>query len=266
MRDALLAQDRPILYSLCDWGQAGVQEWGNQTGHSWRSTGDIYRMLSILFTGALKRCGASSADPFAAAWKRVLEILNENSFYLNHVNFYGRSDPDMLEVGNAGLSAAETRTHFAFWAAMKSPLLMGTDLSKISNGSLAILKNPTLLAFSQDNKIGVPATPYKWGTNPDWTFNASFPAEYWSGSFHDKKTGKKQTLAMVLNDYNSTEERTVSWSEVPQLKHAKRASFKVTDGWTGKKLGCFKNHIKVNVASHDTAVLVIGDECERRKE
>ncbi len=42
MRDALLAQDRPILYSLCEWGLADVQSWGAEMGQSWRSTGDIH--------------------------------------------------------------------------------------------------------------------------------------------------------------------------------------------------------------------------------
>lgn len=43
MRDALLAVNRTILYSLCDWGQADVNAWGNETGSSWRMSGDISR-------------------------------------------------------------------------------------------------------------------------------------------------------------------------------------------------------------------------------
>jgi alpha-galactosidase len=41
MRDALLATNRTIFYSLCDWGQADVNTWGNETGNSWRMSGDI---------------------------------------------------------------------------------------------------------------------------------------------------------------------------------------------------------------------------------
>lgn len=70
MRDALEAQNRTILYSLCEWGQADVEEWGNATGNSWRMSGDI-----------------------RANWARVAEILNENSFDLNADNFwYGSSN------------------------------------------------------------------------------------------------------------------------------------------------------------------------------
>jgi hypothetical protein len=63
-----------------------------------------------------------------AKWSGIAQILNENSFLLNAVDFWGHNDADMLEVGNGALTAAETRTHFAFWAAMKSPLLIGTNV------------------------------------------------------------------------------------------------------------------------------------------
>lgn len=45
MRDALQQQNRTILYSLCSWGDADVSSWGNETGASWRMSGDIFRML-----------------------------------------------------------------------------------------------------------------------------------------------------------------------------------------------------------------------------
>jgi alpha-galactosidase len=72
MRDALEAQNRTILYSLCEWGQADVEAWGNETGNSWRMSGDI--------------------TPY---WDRVAAILNENSFLLNSVDFWGHNDADM---------------------------------------------------------------------------------------------------------------------------------------------------------------------------
>ena len=95
----------------------------------------------------------------------MAEILNENSFRLNSVTFWGHNDADMLEVGNGNLTLAETRSHFAFWAAAKSPLIIGTALDSLAADHLAILKNKYLLAFHQDNFYGGPATPYKWGVN-----------------------------------------------------------------------------------------------------
>ncbi len=235
MRDALLAQNRTILYSLCEWGHADVTAWGNSTGNSWRMSGDI--------------------TPW---WARVAEILNENSFLLNSVNFWGHNDMDMLEVGNGNLTLAETRSHFAFWAAMKSPLIIGTALDKLPATHVDILRNEHLLSFHQDTTYGGPATPYKWGTNPDWTFNATNPAEYWSGK------SSHGTLVLALNTLDTKAPRDIVWGDVPGLEHGSKA-FQVTDIWTGKKLGCVERGIKVVVGSHDTAGYLVGEKCSQHK-
>ena len=253
MRDALLAQNRTIVYSLCEWGQADVEVWGNATGNSWRMSGDI--------------------TPY---WARVAEIMNENSFRLNSVGFWGHNDADMLEIGNGNLTLAESRSHFAFWAAMKSPLsknfptttqfddrelkfvsiVIGTALDVLPTDHVDILKNKYLLAFSQDSKNGGPATPYKWGVNPDWTFNATNPAEYWSGS------STEGTLVLALNTLDAPADRLIQWHEVPQLKERNRnATYHVTDIWSGKNLGCVSGGIRQSVASHDTIGFFVGKKC-----
>jgi alpha-galactosidase len=48
MRDALERQSRTIFYSLCEWGEAHVEDWGSATGGSWRITGDINRASDSL--------------------------------------------------------------------------------------------------------------------------------------------------------------------------------------------------------------------------
>jgi alpha-galactosidase len=121
MRDALLAQNRTILFSLCEWGTAGVDEWGPEMGNSWRMSGDI--------------------SPY---WSRVAQILNENSFQLNRLGFWGHNDADMLEARNGNLTLPETRTHLAFWAAMKSPLIIGTALDQLPSDHVQILANKHL--------------------------------------------------------------------------------------------------------------------------
>ncbi|KAK4938265.1 alpha-glucosidase maltase [Elasticomyces elasticus] len=203
MRDALAQQDREILFSLCIWGYADVFDWGNETGISWRMSGDI--------------------EPY---WNAVTRILNINSFKMNSTNFWGHNDADMLEVGNGNLTFEETRSHFAFWAAMKSPLLIGTDLTNLSQTNIDLLKNEYLLAFSQDTVYGAPATPYKWGANPDWTYDPYSPAEYWAGA------SQNGTLVLMLNPQNeTTETKEAIWSEIPGLGHGQ---FEVTDVWTGR--------------------------------
>ncbi|KAJ6131781.1 Aldolase-type TIM barrel [Penicillium samsonianum] len=236
MRDALLNVDRTIFYSLCGWGQADVNTWGNGTGNSWRISGDI-----------------------TAEWARIMQIANENSFLMNYVNFWGHPDPDMLEVGNGDLTIEENRAHFALWAVMKSPLIIGTavylTLDSINDDHLAILKNKYLLEFNQDPVIGSPAHPYKWGYNSDWTFDPVHPAEYWSGA----SSTLEGTLVLMLNSEDTTSTRTARWSEIPELKghHA----YRVIDAWTGKDLGCVKTKYNASLKSHDAAVLLVKGKC-----
>ncbi|KFY67926.1 hypothetical protein V496_01334 [Pseudogymnoascus sp. VKM F-4515 (FW-2607)] len=239
MSDALLAQNRTILYSLCNWGHAAVGEWGYKLGSSWRMTGDI-----------------------TPSWSRVSEILNQMSFKSKYTDFWKHNDADMLHIGNGNLTIEESRTHFAFWAAIKSPLIIGTALDKLAAEKVAILKNVHLLAFHQDDKFGKPAEPYKWGVNADWTFDADHPAEYWSGK------SKKGFLVMALNTLDRKAQRTIVFQEVPGLvkgKTPKVPAFEVTEVWTGKKLGCVGKQIKTHVASHDTAAYLVGKQCTPTK-
>ncbi|KAI0537762.1 glycoside hydrolase family 27 protein [Xylaria digitata] len=225
MRDALQAQNRTILYSLCSWGTAGVEQWGNETGNSWRMSDDIQ-----------------------PGFNYVTSILNMNSFIVNDADFWGHPDADMLEVGNNGLTTAEERTHFAFWAAMKSPLLIGTNLNTASEDAKAILLNKHLLAFNQDDVYGASAKPYKWGTNPDYTFNATNPAEFWSGE------SQRGTLVLMMNTLAESQSMTADFGEIPNLDAD--ATYNVLDVWTGEGLGSFTSSVTVEVASHDTAVLL----------
>ncbi|KAL2068461.1 hypothetical protein VTL71DRAFT_16559 [Oculimacula yallundae] len=232
MERELLAQNRTILYSLCEWGVDQVWTWGNATGSSWRMSNDI---------------GFGTAS-----WKRILEILNVNSFLLDWTDFWGRNDPDMLEVGN-GLAIEQERTHFALWAIMKGPLLIGTDLTKLTPEQIALLQNKYLLAFNQDPIIGKPARPYKWGINPDYTFNGTVPAMYWSGS------SSNGTIVALMNPLNETRNMEAVISEIPQLKDG--AKYEVVSVWDGKYLGCSEGGVNATLAGHDTAVYLFGAEC-----
>ncbi len=171
---------------------------------------------------------------------------------MNGIDFWGHNDADMLEVGN-GLTAAESRSHFAFWAAMKSPLIIGTNLSALSRPNVEILRNPYLLAFHQDIFHGAPAKPYKWGINPDWTFNATNPAEFWSGQ------SSNGTLVLMLNTLLTSRKMTADFGEIPGLLETER--YEVTDVWTGENLGCVSKGVTVELHSYDTSALLVQRRC-----
>ena len=118
MRDALAGAGRPILFSMCQWGRDSVWTWGKDYGNSWRMSGDIANSWNSLATIAANAAGMSQ---YAAPG--------------------GFNDLDMLQVGNGGLNENEERAHLGLWAIAKSPLLIGTDLSKLKTATLNILKN-----------------------------------------------------------------------------------------------------------------------------
>ncbi|MER5303517.1 NPCBM/NEW2 domain-containing protein [Streptomyces lasiicapitis] len=131
MRDALKAASettgRPIVYSICEWGENKPWEWAADVGHLWRTTGDI-----------------------SDNWGSMLSIMKQNLPLAQHAGPGRWNDPDMLEVGNGGMTATEYRTHFSMWSIMAAPLLIGSDLRKVSPETFDILGNKEVIAVDQD--------------------------------------------------------------------------------------------------------------------
>ncbi|MGW1597500.1 NPCBM/NEW2 domain-containing protein [Streptomyces sp. NPDC002343] len=127
MRDALRATGRPIVYSICEWGENKPWEWAADVGHLWRTTGDI-----------------------SDNWSSMLSILKQNLPLAPYAGPGHWNDPDMLEVGNGGMTDTEYRSHFSLWSVMAAPLLIGTDLRKASRATYDILGNKEVVAVDQD--------------------------------------------------------------------------------------------------------------------
>ncbi|KAG4444303.1 hypothetical protein IFR05_000177 [Cadophora sp. M221] len=150
MADALNATGRPILYSLCNWGEDFSHTWGMSIANSWRMSGDIYDSFSR--PDDLCPC-SNAADPHCIApgsHCSVVNIVNKVAAFADRAQPGGWNDLDMLEVGNGGMTDDEYKAHFSLWAALKSPLLMGNDLRTLSANALTILNNPAVIAINQD--------------------------------------------------------------------------------------------------------------------
>ena len=143
MHEALLNTHRPIVYSLCQYGVDSVWEWGPQVGgNMWRTTDDIRDNY-----GSMTLIGFSQAglEKFARP---------------GHWN-----DPDMLEIGNGGMTADQYRTQMSLWAILAAPLLAGNDLSNMDETTKSILTNKEVIAVDQD-KLGIQGSrigpPQNW--------------------------------------------------------------------------------------------------------
>jgi alpha-galactosidase len=128
MADALRATNRPIVYSLCQYGREDVWTWGDKVGGNlWRTTGDIND-----------------------TYKRMMEIVDTQSAIAKYAGPGHWNDPDMLEIGNGGMTTDEYRTHMSLWAIFAAPLLAGNDVRGMTDDTKSILLNKDVIAVDQD--------------------------------------------------------------------------------------------------------------------
>ena len=130
MHDAILKSGRPMLLSICNWGRQQPWVFGREVGTMWRTTDDI-------------------GDTFM----RMLINLETNWPLAPYTGPFGYNDPDMLEVGNGGMSADEYRAHFSLWAMMAAPLIAGNDVRTMTEETRSILLNEEVIAVDQDPSV-----------------------------------------------------------------------------------------------------------------
>lgn len=135
MSDALKACGRPIVFSICEWGENKPWEWGEGIGHLWRTTPDIRNHYNVeLNWGGLG----------------IVNIIDQQAELWSYAGPGHWNDPDMLEVGNRGLTYDENVTHFSMWAMLAAPLMAGNDISSMSQETKGILTNKEVIAVNQD--------------------------------------------------------------------------------------------------------------------
>ena len=214
MEAALKATGRPIVYSLCQYGVAAVWQWGGSVGGNlWRTTGDITdkyaRMIQIGF-------GQAGLSKYAGP---------------GHWN-----DPDMLEVGNGGMTGAEYRTHMSLWAILAAPLLAGNDLTKMTPETLSILGNREVIAIDQD----------PLGRQGD-RVTAEGPLEVWAKPL----TGGAKAVGL----FNTAD--FPNYVEVDYARLGLKGAQKTRDIWAAKDLGKMSRY-RVLVPGHSVVLLKVG--------
>ncbi|EOX98996.1 Alpha-galactosidase 1 isoform 2 [Theobroma cacao] len=127
MTRALRKAGRPIFFSLCEWGDMHPAEWGAPVGNSWRTTNDI-----------------------TDTWESMISRADQNEIYAEYARPGGWNDPDMLEVGNGGMTKDEYIVHFSLWAISKAPLLLGCDIRNMTKETIEIISNKEVIAVNQD--------------------------------------------------------------------------------------------------------------------
>lgn len=155
---------------------------------------------------------------------------------------------DMLELGTWTMTELEEQTHFSFWSALKSPLIIGADLNNISDTSLGIYKNKEIIALNQDD-AGKAATFL-----PDLSVENEY--QVWAGPL---ESGRKKHVILVLNYGKESKDIEIPISAFPGLSDlASQSRLKVRDVWARKDLGRLGDKITLKgVKPTQTKVLVI---------
>ena len=214
MHDALRSTGRPILYSLCQYGQDAVWEWGADVGGNlWRTTGDISDKYATM---AEIGFGQAGLGRFAGP---------------GHWN-----DPDMLEVGNGGMTADEYRTHMSLWAILAAPLLAGNDLSTMTPETVSLLTNHDVIAVDQDAA----------GKQGD-RVSAEGPVEVWARSLAD---GSK-----AVGIFNRQHAALVARVDFASMGF--KGAVKAWDLWQEKELGRINGLFVIKVPAHGVVFLKV---------
>ena len=131
LHDAQHAAGRPIVHSLCSWGDGEPWKWAAPIGHLWRTASDI--------------CAPGKAD-----WELAMKLTAINEKLHAYAGPGHWNDPDMLITGMPGLSEVQNRSFFSLWCMMAAPLIAGNDLRAMTAETIRILTNPEAIAVNQD--------------------------------------------------------------------------------------------------------------------
>lgn len=214
MAEALRATGRPMVYSICQYGRADVWKWAPGVGGNlWRTTGDI-----------------------ADRWPIMAAI----GFAQDELSPYSRpghwNDPDMLEVGNGGMTTTEYRTHMSLWAMLAAPLIAGHDVRRSSPETIELLTNREVIAIDQDPLGRAGKRVLQRGSQEVWTR----PLE-----------GGRTAVAL----FNRGDAPATIEAKLAEIGVARGSSAR--DVWRGSALGVLDEKITAEVEPHGVVLLVL---------
>jgi len=231
MRAALDATGRPIVLSICEWGKAQPWLWGKRVGGNlWRATGDIQDRWE----------GKKEWSPGDCCSYGVVDIIDAVADLYSYAGPGHWNDPDMLEVGNGGMTDTEYRSHFSFWALLAAPLIAGNDLRTMPPEIHDILTNKEVIAINQD-----PLGRQGHRVRKD----DQLKVDVWAKQLADG------SRAVILFNRGTAEQNiAVNWEEIGYPANIVAS---VRDLWQHKDLGKQAGKTAATVPAHGVAMLAV---------
>ena len=213
MGDALLQSGRPIVYSLCQYGRSDVWRWGPDVGGNlWRTTGDI-----------------------RDRWDSMSHIGFDQDRLAKFASTGHWNDPDMLEIGNGGMSETEYRAHMSLWSMLAAPLIAGNDVRDMPASIASILLNREVIAIDQDRAGKQANRVLQSGEQEVWT------RELAGGDF----------AVALFNRAEEPAQMKVEWAKAGMKKTPQRAR----DLWTFRDIKLHGHAYVAEVPGHGVVLL-----------
>ncbi|XP_051188178.1 alpha-galactosidase [Lolium perenne] len=217
MSKALMKTGRPIYFSLCEWGDMHPAKWGAAYGNSWRTTDDIQD-----------------------TWESMTSRADQNEVWAEYARPGGWNDPDMLEVGNGGMTNDEYIVHFSIWAISKAPLIIGCDVRHMSQNTYDIIANKEVIAVNQD-RLGIQGKKVRMQGSQ----------ELWAAPL----TGYRMAVLLVNRHAKDDAEITVHWDDIGLPAGT---TVEARDLWLHKTLDAkFTDKMAFNLTSHTARMFVL---------
>lgn len=235
MSKALKAAGKPIVFSICEWGDNQPWNWATPIGNLWRISGDIYPCFD---------CEYKHEEGNWSSWGvlRILEMRKDIRKFSGPDHW---NDFDMMEVGN-GMTNTEDKSHFTLWSLMASPLFAGNDLRIMKPETLKILTNKEMIAINQD-KLGIQGFNYQ----------SENGVEIWVKPLSDDNWA-----IVFLNRSDKTQKINFDWKKhIIEDKDFKftldlnNQIYNLRDLWEHKDLGKTNKVFSKELASHDVVAL-----------
>jgi len=218
LHDTQHAAGRPVVHSLCSWGEGYPWQWAAAIGHMWRTTADI--------------CAPGQAD-----WARAVRVAFANEKLAAFAGPGHWNDPDMMVVGMPGLTEAQNRSLFSLWCIMAAPLIAGNDVRDMTEATVACLTNLEAIAVDQD-PLGVQGrVVWSDGNVSLWAAKPLFD-------------GSRAVL--VFNQSRHAVEKRITW---PEVGRDAADRLYVRNLWTHETAGPLDGGVTVKVAADDVALL-----------
>lgn len=229
MRDALYAAGRPVVFSICEWGDNEPWKWAADVGHLWRVTGDITPCWD---------CELGHGNWSSWGVWRIIDMRKgiRSAAGPEHWN-----DFDMMEVGN-GMTEGEDRVHFGMWAMLASPLIMGNDLRSASKATLDILTNKEVIAINQD-PLGIQGFRFMDEGGIDiWL--KPLASDEWAMCF----VNKREEAAELDFDWRREH---IGDNTANRSLEVHRRAYLIRDLFKKRDIGTTENNLKAVIPGHD---------------